>query len=60
MAWIVMQTPSAMAQEWLRSYGGSGRDTLREIVSIGEDVLVAGSSIFGKTDRAAAITALKR
>ena len=44
MAWIVMQTPSAMAQEWLRSYGGSGRDTLREIVSIGEDVLVAGST----------------
>lgn len=43
-ALLLTQTPTAMAQEWLRSYGGSGRDTLREIVSIGDGVLVAGST----------------
>lgn len=28
MAWMVMQATPAAAQDWLRSYGGSGRDSL--------------------------------
>ena len=36
MAWILMQATPAAAQDWLRSYGGSGRDSLREIVSVGD------------------------
>lgn len=44
MAWMVMQATPAAAQDWLRSYGGSGRDSLREIVSVGDGILAAGST----------------
>lgn len=44
MAWILMQATPAAAQDWLRSYGGSGRDSLREIVSVGDGILAAGST----------------
>lgn len=40
--------------------GGINSDTAKLAAESGCDVLVAGSSVFGKTDRAAAITALKR
>lgn len=39
--------------------GGINADTAKLAVSAGADVLVAGSAVFGKTDRAAAIAALK-
>ena len=44
MAWMLMQATPAAAQDWLRSYGGSGRDSLREIVSVGDGILAAGST----------------
>ena len=47
MAWVLMQATPAAAQDWLRSYGGSGRDSLREIVSVGDGILAAGS-VFGR------------
>jgi ribulose-phosphate 3-epimerase len=39
--------------------GGIGRETAAEAVAAGATVLVAGSSVFGKPDRAAAIAALR-
>jgi len=40
--------------------GGINIDTVPEVVSAGANVLVAGSAIFGKEDRAAAIAAMRR
>ena len=39
--------------------GGINADNAGEAVSAGADILVAGSSVFGKTDRKAAIDELK-
>ncbi len=39
--------------------GGITVETIARVVSVGADVLVAGSSVFGKPDRAAAIAALR-
>lgn len=40
--------------------GGIAPDTIRSVVDAGADVLVAGSAVFGKPDRRAAIDALRR
>lgn len=40
--------------------GGVGEANAAEVVAAGADVLVAGSAVFGKDDRAAAIDALRR
>jgi ribulose-phosphate 3-epimerase len=39
--------------------GGVGRENVREVVAAGADVLVMGSSIFGSSDPAAALRALR-
>jgi ribulose-phosphate 3-epimerase len=39
--------------------GGITVDTAPEVVEAGARILVAGSAVFGKEDRAAAITALR-
>ena len=39
--------------------GGINRDTARQVVEAGADVLVAGSAVFGKNDLAEAIRALR-
>jgi ribulose-phosphate 3-epimerase len=39
--------------------GGIGNDTARAVVSAGATVLVAGSAVFGKKDRSAAIAGLR-
>ncbi len=40
--------------------GGVGEANAAEVVAAGADVLVAGSAVFGKDDRAAAVDALRR
>jgi len=44
---------------WLEVDGGISIDTANEAVLAGADTLVAGSSVFGQRDRAAAIAALR-
>lgn len=40
--------------------GGIAADTAPLVVEAGADVLVAGSAVFGREDRAAAITEIRR
>jgi len=40
--------------------GGVNRSTIRSVVEAGADIAVAGSAIFGQSDRAAAIEKLRR
>ena len=44
---------------WIEVDGGISADTAREAVAAGADTLVAGSSVFGHRDRAAAIANLR-
>lgn len=44
---------------WLEVDGGITTETAREAVAAGADTLVAGSSVFGPPDRAAAIASLR-
>jgi ribulose-phosphate 3-epimerase len=44
---------------WIEVDGGISAETAREAVAAGADTLVAGSSVFGHRDRAAAIASLR-